>query len=233
MHILYLIHADFEMPGIIEDWAIKNRFSQSYVRTFAGEKLPSLEMVDILVIMGGPQSPLETDRYPYIDDEIQFTKDAIKAGKIVLGFCLGAQIIGEACGARTEHSPFKEIGIFPITVTLEGKEDPILFNLPNNLPVAHWHNDMPGLPQDALLLASSVGCPRQIIKFGSNVYGFQCHLEVKKTNILMMLQHCKEDLQSSSPFIQSESEILQGDYDGINANMIKILNNLLDVKVKN
>ncbi len=41
-------------------------------------------------------------------------KKAIQANKIVLGVCLGSQLIGEALGAKFEHSPEREIGKFPI-----------------------------------------------------------------------------------------------------------------------
>lgn len=50
MHILYVLHVDFELPGVIEDWANENQFSSAYVRTFNGEELPSEESFDMLVI---------------------------------------------------------------------------------------------------------------------------------------------------------------------------------------
>lgn len=73
--------------------------------------------------MGGPQSPLALAKDPYLKDEIDLIKKAIHADKGVLGFCLGAQLIGEALGGRTESSPEKEIGVYPISLTSEGLQD--------------------------------------------------------------------------------------------------------------
>ena len=38
--------------------------------------------------------------------------EAVRAGRAVIGVCLGSQLIGEALGARHVHSPEKEIGKF-------------------------------------------------------------------------------------------------------------------------
>ncbi len=51
------------------------------------------------------------------------SKKCIEANKAIIGVCLGAQLIGEALGAPYEHSPEKEIGSFPITLTEEGKNE--------------------------------------------------------------------------------------------------------------
>jgi GMP synthase (glutamine-hydrolysing) len=73
-------------------------------------------------------------------------------------------MIGEALGASYEHSPNREIGVFPITLTEEGKNDTIVGKFPGTFPVGHWHGDMPGLTPNAAVLATSEGCPRQIVR---------------------------------------------------------------------
>src|SRR3990167_675330 len=113
----------------------------------------------MLILMGGPQSPLKIGEFPYLADEIDLIKTAFLQNKRILGFCLGAQLIGEALGAPTGRSPEKEVGVYPVTLTEEGKKDPLLTDLPDNFPVIHWHNDMPGLLEDSALLAYSEGCP--------------------------------------------------------------------------
>jgi len=40
-----------------------------------------------------------------------------------------------------------------------------------NLDVGHWHNDMPGLTAECMVLATSEKCPRQIVEYGPVVYG--------------------------------------------------------------
>ena len=231
MKIQYILHADFELPGIIEVWAKKNKFKQAFCRPFAGEKLPTHESYDLLIVMGGPQSPLEIDEAPYLADEIALIRATLKAEKPVLGFCLGAQLIGEALGGRTERSPNKEVGVFPIELTQEGRADPLLAGLPSTFSVVHWHNDMPGLTKDAKILATSKGCPRQIVRYSSLAYGFQCHPEPMKQNIETMIEHCPNDL-SPGKFVQSAIEFLAQDFDGINEVMVQILNNFVFSAVK-
>jgi hypothetical protein len=40
MKILYLLHASFELPGVIESWASEKGHQQIYISTFKGEKIP-------------------------------------------------------------------------------------------------------------------------------------------------------------------------------------------------
>ena len=225
MKIQFVIHADFEQPGTLLTWAKSKNFETSIWRPFAHEPKPDENGFDWLVVMGGPQSPLEVDIYPYLLDEIKLIQSALKQNKWVLGFCLGAQLLGEALGAKTSRSPNKEVGIFPIVLTDEGKKDPYLQGLPESFLVTHWHNDMPGLTKDCKVLACSEGCPRQIIRYKSNAYGFQCHPEVTRKDLQDMIQHCAADM-AGSPFVQNKETMLSQDIEAINARMISILDKI-------
>lgn len=227
MRILYVIHADFEMPGAIIDWAIQHNHTQAFYRPFAHDKSPDKDAFDMLILMGGPQSPLEIEKYPYLKDEIDLASQAIKDGKYVIGFCLGAQIIGEALGAKTQKSPNKEVGYYAITLNEEGVQDPAFKGIPKVFSVMHWHNDMPGIPSGATILAASEGCPRQIIRFGEKVYGFQCHPEPKKGDVEAMIHHCKEDL-APGKYVQTEAEILSSDFNLMNAKIVQVLDNIVE-----
>src|SRR5579863_889723 len=130
MRIHTIIHAPFEMPGIIETWAVSKRHNLSSTHIYKGEKLPDVAAMDFLIIMGGPQSPVEIEKYPYLRDEITLAKQAIDQSKAVLGVCLGAQIIGESLGAATERSPNKEISVYPIHLTQAGEADAIFKMFP-------------------------------------------------------------------------------------------------------
>lgn len=180
------------------------------------------DAIDFLIIMGGPQSPLKIDESPYLADEIKLIAKAIAQNKKVLGFCLGAQLIGEALGTSTARSPEKEVGVFPVHVTAAGKNDVMLQNFPDIFNTIHWHNDMPGLTNDCAVLASSNGCPRQIVKYAKNVYGFQCHLEITLNGIKTMIEAVPEDL-APSKYTQTAHELLTQDYETINTMMVTIL----------
>lgn len=137
-------------------------------------------------------------------------------------------LIGESLGAKTIRSPEKEVGVYPIMLTESGVHDPLFENFDSSFNVIHWHNDMPGLTEEGKVLASSIGCLRQVVKYGKRIYGFQCHLEITKEGIQQMISSVPEDLKPSK-FTQSEAELLEHDYSIINNNMVKILNKFVEL----
>jgi len=222
MNILCIMHADFETPGVIQDWAEKSGHQFEVCKPYAGENCLATNDFDFLIIMGGPQGGSDCHIVPYLSDEVTLIKQAINDDKIVLGFCLGAQLIGEALGAKTEKSPEKEVGVFLISLKKESAQDLVLKDFPQDFLAIHWHNDMPGLTEKSKVLAYSAGCPRQIIKYSDKVYGFQCHLEITRGGIQKMISECPQDL-AKSRFTQSEQELLAQDYDTINDSMFTVL----------
>ncbi len=108
-----------------------------------------LKVFDMLVVLGGPQSPRTTlAECPWFDAhaEKNLIARAIAAGRIVVGICLGSQLIGEALGAPVMQKPGKkEIGHYPIILTTAGLQDDNIAHFGSSVVVGHWHNDMPGL----------------------------------------------------------------------------------------
>lgn len=229
MNILCITHADFESPGVIEDWARDRKYQFKIEKPYKLEKLSPIDSFDMLIVMGGPQSPLNISQDPYLELEIELIRQALGQNKSVLGFCLGAQLIGEALGAKTSRSPEKEVGVYPITLNKAAKDDPLLKGELQSFPVIHWHNDMPGLTPDSVLLAHSEGCPRQIVRYKSNVYGFQCHLEITLEGITKMIEASPEDLNPSK-FTQSKETLLKQNYRSINDQMIRLLERFASLK---
>lgn len=222
MNIHYIMHASFEKIGIIEEWAKEQNHKLSGTHIYAGEKLPSPDTFDFLIIMGGPQSPLEIEQYPYLQDEINLITQAIQQNKFVLGFCLGAQLIAESLGAKTQRSPEKEVGMYPIELTSAGEEDPIFKHFPKQFDVMHWHNDMPGIAKEAVLLAKSAGCPQQAFRYRKRTYGLQFHMEITKACAKEMISHCANDLVPKQ-YVQTTDVILKSDFDLLNKRMKKVL----------
>ncbi|VVC76990.1 GMP synthase [glutamine-hydrolyzing] [Aquicella siphonis] len=227
MHIHYIIHAPFEKLGTIESWINKNQFSVSGTHVYRGEDLPAVEDFDFLIIMGGPQSALMLEKFPYLQAEVDLIQSAIAANKAILGICLGAQLLGIALGAKAEPSPHREIGVYPVEATPEASSDPLFKQFPGQFDVMHWHSDMPGLPDKAVLLAKSAGCPRQAFRYGDRVYGFQFHLELTPENIKEMVRHCQNEL-SPGKYVQKSEELIRSDLSGINLKMHKALDHLAD-----
>lgn len=223
------MHESFEAPGAIVDWALKNNCKVSYTKIYQNEDFPNnINEIDFLIVMGGPQSPSTTfAECPHFDaaKEIRFIQQVIAQDKFLLGVCLGAQLIGEALGARFEHSPNKEIGLFMLSLTEQGKKDPIIGTFPSTCLVGHWHGDMPGLTATSEILATSEGCPRQIVKYSPKMYGFQCHFEFTPESIEGMIQNSKDELEKykNLKYVQDEHQLRRNDYKPSNELLFRFL----------
>ncbi len=232
MQVHFVIHEAFEAPGAYEDWARSRGHSLSWSRLQAGEALPAtVDGIDLLIVMGGPQSPeTTTAECPHFDAaaECALINQAIVAGKAVIGVCLGSQLIGTALGARHAHSPEKEIGKFPISLTPAGQAHPLFAPFGASLDVGHWHNDMPGLTEDAVVLASSAGCPRQIVEYGPLVYGFQCHMELTADVVEMLIAASGPELAAGKAhrFVQQADVLRAQDWDEMNEHLFGFLDRL-------
>lgn len=222
MKIHIIMHENFEAPGAIEAWAKHRKHNTTYTRLYDGDKLPqNSDNIDFLIVMGGPQSPATTkEECHYFDghQEIKLIKNVINEGRLVLGVCLGAQLIGEALGAKFEHSPNKEIGVFELKLTSDANNDPIFSKFPKKFLVGHWHGDMPGITPESKILAASEGCPMQIVRYSPKVYGFQCHFEFTKKLVEGMIKNCSHELEEGKdlPYVQSKEELIKQDYDSMN-----------------
>lgn len=230
MKILCLLHSDFETPGLIKAWAKEKGHDFTICKPYKGEEndLILTTNFDFLLILGGPQCVMKLEEFPYLKNEMNIIKDFVLQNKMVIGFCLGTQLIGAALDAPAEKSPEKELGIFPITLNEEGLNDPLLQNFPPSFPAVHWHYDMSGIPANSVILATSEGCPRQIIRYTPKTYGFQCHFEITKIGIKEMIRSFPEDLHPSH-FTQKSEDFLNQDFDEINQFLFKILDRMVEL----
>ena len=234
MKVHFVLHETFEVPGAYLKWAQERGHQVTTTKVYENETLPeSVDDIGFLIVMGGPQSPDEDrEAFPYYDPqaEIQLIQKAIKADRYIVGVCLGAQLLSVAYGAEYEHSPEREIGVFPITLTEAGLKDEYVKVLGPALITGHWHGDMPGLSEDAVVLATSQGCPRQIIRFSSKHYAFQAHLEFDPEAVdLLIAADGEAVLQEQSQnldFVQQPDVIRDYDYREMNAKLYAFLDSL-------
>ena len=235
MKIRYIWHDSWVAPGAYLDWAKKRGHESIFTWCWKGDPLPAAADGDMLVVLGSWVNPGTTkEECPYFDAEAEkrLLREYIGAGKMVVGACLGAQMIGEAMGASFSHSPEPEIGPITATLTEEGKNDPFLCGFPPVFPTAAWHNDMPGLTKDAAVLASSEGCPRQIVRYGKYIYAFQTHMEFTKEIIEAGLAAEGHDLKKSGPFIRPAEELLSFDYEGMNTLLMRFLDAMTEAYLR-
>jgi GMP synthase (glutamine-hydrolysing) len=231
MHVHFVVHELFEAPGAFEVWVRERGFTAGYSRVYAHEPLPqTADGIDLLVVMGGPQSPATTKKEcPHFDAaaERALISKCVAANTAVVGVCLGSQLISEALGAEFNHSPEIEIGKFPITLTPEGRGNDKFVHFGETLEVGHWHNDMPGLTKDAKIIAYSEGCPRQIVEYSSLVYGFQCHMELNREVIELLIAESDLAQLSNHRFVQQPDALRANDYDVMNEKLFLFLDKLV------
>lgn len=231
MKVHFVVHESFEAPGAYETWVRMRGYKATYSRVYADELLPqSIEGIDLLVVLGGPQSPSTTrEECLHFDaaSERALIAKCVAAKRAVIGVCLGSQLIGEALGAPFSHSPEKEIGKFPILLTDEGSRNEKFSHFGRTLEVGHWHNDMPGLTPGAKIIAYSDGCPRQIVEYTNLVYGFQCHMEFNR-EVIELLIEAETSLPTLTQhrFVQQPDALRKHDFSDMNQKLFGFLDKL-------
>lgn len=207
MNIHYLQHVPFENPGSILVWAAQERHPVTCTKLYEVHTFPQLAEFDWLIIMGGPMNIYEEEEYPWLKEEKQFIKAAIEADKLILGLCLGAQLIADAIGGRVIKNTWKEIGWFAVTLTEEAQRHPAFSFLPEHPVVFEWHGDtFIELPAGTVYLAENEACPNQAFAYGERIFGFQFHLENTWEIIVNLMKHCANEM-TAGKYIQTAEEI--------------------------
>jgi GMP synthase (glutamine-hydrolysing) len=186
--VYVLQHHAAENLGRISDALEGAALAWQYVRVADGQAVPKdMKAAGGLIVMGGPMGVYQTDRHPWLRDEMALINDAIKHNLPVLGVCLGAQIVATALGAKVVRNPSgKEIGWHPITLEEAAKKDRLMRELPDKLTPFHWHGDIFELPSGAVSLARSEKTPCQAFRYGDKVYALQFHFEVTSEGVRAM-----------------------------------------------
>lgn len=207
MNIHCFQHVPFEGLGCIQEWITNNDHHLTYTKFYEKATLPDIHNIDFLIIMGGPMGVYDEAELSWLKAEKQFIKEAIEAGKIVLGVCLGSQLIASAMGAKVYPNTQKEIGWFPVSF------EPSFQNYTSQkidakFNVFHWHGDTFDLPKGAMLHSSTSVCKNQLFTLGKKVMGIQYHLEATSDSIKAFVTNCGHELVLGKEFIQSEKQIL-------------------------
>jgi len=227
MRIHHLQHVPFEGLGSIEPELNKKGHQLTATHLYKNQKLPIIDDFDTLIVMGGPMNIYDYAAYPWLSAEKVFIKEAIAAGKIVLGICLGAQLIANVLGAKIYPNQHREIGWFTIQRSPE-LEQTILSNvIPKQAMVFHWHGDTFDIPNGAKALAESAACKNQGFILDDRVVGFQFHLETTEQSAKAIIENCRNELDASE-YVQSEIEMLSKPqrFIDINQIMLSVLNAL-------
>jgi GMP synthase-like glutamine amidotransferase len=149
-----------------------------------------IQQFNKIIILGGTQSLVEIDKYPYLYKIVELIKIAISNNISLIGICLGCQLLAFSYGCKIVKMDKSEIG-YNSKIKLNGEYiDNIL----------SFHTDTI-IPNDKIIILSQYNTYPYIIKVGS-AYGFQFHPEVNynvlciflnyKRNILINDDECKK-----------------------------------------
>lgn len=198
---------EFEGPALIARWARSRGHSTQVLELALGDCLPQLQDFDALVLMGGPMSVHDEDRYPWLAPEKELIRLALDAEKKVLGICLGAQLMASALGAPVEPMGFREIGWHPVRTT--EPEHPWVAGL-DGATVFHWHGEAFGIPAGAYRILSSEACPNQAFALGRHGLALQCHLETDLASMQAMLAHGGVEVAAGGTWVQDTAALEAG-----------------------
>lgn len=217
-------HVPFENEAFIAEWA-ENR-GQSIERTliYQDAQLPNPNDFDLLIIMGGPMSVDEEDRYPWLKIEKEFIAQAIQEKKYIIGICLGAQLIADVLGATVKRNLRTEIGWFPV-YKVNGSRSMISRILPDEFVAFHWHGDTFDIPNGAVRIALSEACNNQAFVYSDRIFGLQFHIESTEKSIEDLILNCGQQINKER-FVQTSKEIKEN-YHHING-INKIMGRLMD-----
>jgi GMP synthase (glutamine-hydrolysing) len=227
MRVHYLQHVPFEDLGSMQRVLLDSGHTIKATRLYEPHSLPATEQFDWLIVMGGPMGVYDDRKYSWIVAEKRLIENAIQDRKIVLGVCLGAQLIADVLGATVYANAHKEIGWFPIERTKASATSAIGSAFPKTVEAFHWHGDTFNLPAGAVHLARSAVCENQAFVFQQRVLALQYHLETTRESAERLIENCAHELVGG-PYIQSAENMLSNDerFTRINDSMKTLLEQL-------
>jgi len=206
MRLHAICHVPYEGPGHIAEWAANrgHTLTSSFALT---EEFPRFDETDFVVVMGGPMAADDNEGNPWLLSEKRYVARAIEQGKLILGVCLGAQIVAEAAGGQVRRNDEREIGWYPVSLTEFGRSEPLFSAFEDGLVVGHWHGDTFDLPEGVSPTVSSAATHNQAFSLmGGRIVGLQFHLEWSEADLARLIEECPGDLEEHARWVTSADD---------------------------
>lgn len=183
--VLIVQNVAHEGPGLLLDLLREHAIAHEILDLSKGMAMPDCRDHSAVVLLGGPQSA--NDQTPTMMQELRRVHEAIDAGIPCLGICLGLQMMVKAAGGCVVPCVAKEVGFrepdgtpFEVTLTPEGRRDPLFKALPERLRVFQLHGETVETASGMSLLGTGRGCRNQAVRIGERSWGLQCHFELTR-----------------------------------------------------
>jgi GMP synthase-like glutamine amidotransferase len=226
MRLHVIQHVTFEAAGAIADWADERGHAVTSGLALT-EEFPAVSDIDFLILMGGPMAADDEAGNPWLVAEKRFAAEAIAGGKLVLGVCLGAQILAEVLGGVVRRNEHREIGWHAVGRTLAGRLEPLFSAWDEIVIVGQWHGDTFDLPAGIEPSWTSEACRNQAFVFDRRVVGLQFHLEWDEADVELLISKCASELAEGGPWVMGAEQIIK-DAPGVIGECRELLFGLLD-----
>lgn len=187
MRWLFVRHSPRAFAYNIEATLLARGDSIDELRFAEGPRPADPRFYDAVVFFGGYMYAGEDAAHPWIRDELAYMEAAMKAGRPLLGVCLGGQLLARLLGARVYRAEVPEFGYWNISLTEEGKSSPLFAGFGERFRAFLWHDEAFDLPSGASRLAMGAHCPNQAFCYGGLSFGLQFHLEFSADQIRSMV----------------------------------------------
>lgn len=168
-------------------------------KPWSDNRLPAPDSFDALVVFGGEQTARDDHTHPYLPALATLMRQAGEDGKAVLGICLGAQLLARGLGAENRIGAAPEFGWCDVTLTAEGRADPVLSHLPATFPIFQWHSDTFTLPAGTTRLAGSPIAQNQCFRLNRATYATQFHFEASRAVVADWNRTFPETVERMNP----------------------------------
>lgn len=196
--VAILQHVAPEGPGLVADALRAEGVALETCRVDEGAPVPrEVAPYAGLVVMGGPMSAYDADRLVHLRDELRLIEAFLRAGRPILGVCLGSQLLAAALGARVRPGAQKEIGWIPVELEPAHEADALLAGAPARLTPLQWHGDVFDLPRGATRLARSALTENQAFRHGEDAWGLLFHLEATADQLSRMVAAFPDELRAA------------------------------------
>lgn len=185
VNILVLQHLRVEHSGVFGDLWREAGHREHVIELDEGQPIPSLDGFDLLAVMGGPMDVWQETEHPWlVAEKAAIRRWVVKMQRPYLGICLGHQLLADALGGKVGLMAGPEVGLATVALSAEGRRDPVLAGLADEIETLQWHGaEVARLPDGAIALAANAHCPVQALRAGRHAYGFQFHMEITERTV--------------------------------------------------